>query len=81
MSPDLTTPEPATAPAKKKITRDDIESKLRELRGEVDEEVEAVKIPAIAIAVGAAVATVVVAYWFGRRRGRKRQTVLEIRRI
>ncbi|HVJ98402.1 MAG TPA: hypothetical protein VNC41_16355 [Acidimicrobiia bacterium] len=81
MSPDLTTPEPATAPAKKKITRDDIESKLRELRGEVDEEVEAVKMPAIAIAVGVAVATVVVAYWFGRRRGRKRQTVLEIRRI
>jgi cobalamin biosynthesis Mg chelatase CobN len=81
MSPDLTTPEPATAPATKKITRDDIESKLRELRGEVDEEVEAVKMPAIAIAVGVAVATVVGAYWFGRRRGRKRQTVLEIRRI
>jgi membrane protein DedA with SNARE-associated domain len=37
--------------------------------------------PAIAIAVGAAVATVVIAYWFGRRRGRKRQTVLEIRRM
>ena len=81
MSPDTTTPDPATAPTTKKITRDDIESKLRELRGEVDQEVEAVKMPAIAIAVGAAVATVVIAYWFGRRRGRKRQTVLEIRRI
>ena len=82
MSQDITTPVPAVPSASKaKITRDDIEAKLRELRGEVDEEVEKVKIPAIAIAVGAAVATVVVAYCFGRRRGRKRQTVLEIRRI
>jgi hypothetical protein len=81
MSPDTTTPVPDAASSAKKITRDDIESKLRELRGDVDQEVEKVKIPAIAIAVGAAVATVVVAYWFGRRRGRKRQTVLEIRRI
>jgi len=64
-----------------RITRSDIEDKLRELRGEIDDQVEAVKVPAIAIAVGAAVAAVVVAYWFGRRRGRRKQTVLEIRRI
>jgi hypothetical protein len=64
-----------------KITRADIEAKLRELRGEVDERVEEVKVPAIAIAVGAAVVAVVAAYWFGKRRGRKRQMVLEIRRI
>jgi hypothetical protein len=68
-------------PPKGKITRDDIESKLRELRGEVDERVEEVKVPAIAIAVGAAVVTVLAAYWFGKRRGKKRQMVLEIRRI
>jgi hypothetical protein len=64
-----------------KITREDIEAKLRELRGEVDERVETVKVPAMAVAVGAAVVTIVVAYWFGKRRGRKRQMVLEIRRI
>ena len=79
MSPDTTTPAKTTPD--KKITRDDIEAKLRELRGDVDEKVEVAKPPAIAIAVGVAVATVVVAYWLGRRRGRKRQTVLEIRRI
>ena len=73
-------PKTESAPAKK-ISRDDIEGKLRELRGEADEKVEAVKIPAIGIAVGIAVATVVVAYWFGKRRGKKRQMVLEIRRI
>jgi hypothetical protein len=67
--------------APKKVTRDDIESKLRELRGEVDERTEAAKVPAIAIAVGAVVVTIVAAYWFGKRRGKKRQMVLEIRRI
>jgi hypothetical protein len=64
-----------------KITRNDIEAKLRELQGEVDDRVESVKVPAIAIAVGVAVVTVAAAYWFGKRKGKKRRTVLEIRRI
>ena len=68
-------------PAKTPITRADIESKFAELRGEVDEKTEAVKVPAIAIAAGVAVLTVVAVYWFGKRKGRKRQMVLEIRRI
>jgi len=65
----------------RKITRDDIEAKLQELRGEVDQRAEAAKVPAIAIAVGVAVVTIAAAYLFGRRKGKKRQTVLEIRRI
>ena len=63
------------------ISRDDIEAKLRELRGDVDERVEAARVPGIAIAVGIVVGAVVVSYWLGRRRGRRKQTVLEIRRI
>jgi hypothetical protein len=71
------------APAKpdKLVTRDDIEAKLRELRGEVDERAEAAKIPAAAIAVAVVVVSVAAAYWLGRRRGKKRQMILEIRRI
>jgi predicted xylose isomerase-like sugar epimerase len=65
----------------RKITRDDIEAKLQELRGEVDQRTEAAKVPAIAIAVGVAVVTIAAAYLFGRRKGKKRQTVLEIRRL
>jgi predicted xylose isomerase-like sugar epimerase len=65
----------------RKITRDDIEAKLQELRGEVDQRAEAAKVPAIAIAVGVAVVTIAAAYLFGRRKGKRRQTVLEIRRI
>ena len=65
----------------KKITRADIEAKLNELGGDVEGRVEQVKISAAVIAVTVAVTAVVVAYWSGRRRARKRQMVLEIRRI
>ena len=72
---------PKTEAPKRKITRDDIEAKLRELQGEVDQRADAAKVPAVAIAVGVAVVTIAAAYWLGRRKGRKRQTVLEIRRL
>jgi hypothetical protein len=65
----------------RKITRDDIENKLKELQGEVTQQAEAVKMPAIAIAVGVVILSVAVAYALGRRKGRRRQTVLEIRRL
>ena len=65
----------------RKITRDDIENKLKELQGEVTHQAEAAKIPAIAIAVGVVILSVAVAYALGRRKGRRRQTVLEIRRL
>ena len=71
----------SAAVAPSKITRDDIEAKLRELRDEVDERAESARLPTIAIAVAIGVVTVAAAYWIGRRKGRKHQTVLEIRRI
>lgn len=71
----------ASEPAKPPITRADIEAKFGELKGDVDQRTEAVKVPAIAVAVGAAVLTVVVVFWIGKRKGKKRQMVLEIRRI
>ena len=77
MSPKSKAPEQPKPP----ITRADIEAKFGELRGEVDERTQAAKVPGIAIAVGAVVLTVVAAYWFGKRKGKKRQMVLEIRRI
>jgi hypoxanthine-guanine phosphoribosyltransferase len=65
----------------KQITRADIEAKFGELRGEVDQRTQAAKVPAVAVAVGAVVFTLVAAYWLGKRKGKKRQLVLEIRRI
>jgi hypothetical protein len=71
---------PSTVPPER-VTRDDIEAKLRELRGEVDDRATAAKVPAAAIGIGIALFVVVLAYWFGRRRGKRSQMVLEIRRI
>jgi hypothetical protein len=67
--------------ATKPVTRTDIEEKLREIKGEVDTTTTAAK--PYAIAAGAAVLVVVVgiAFLLGKRRGRKRTTVVEIRRV
>ena len=64
-----------------KITRGDIETKLREMRGDVEETAQEAKTPLLAIAGGVAVAIVVVAFLLGKRRGRRRSTVVEIRRV
>jgi hypothetical protein len=63
------------------VSRDDIEAKLRQIQGEVDRTAQAAK--PIGIAVGAAVAVVLVgaASLLGRRRGKKKTTVVEIRRV
>lgn len=63
------------------ITRDDIESKLREIRGEVEEAESAAKPVALAAAVAVGVAVVVGVYLLGRRKGRKKSTIVEIRRV
>jgi hypothetical protein len=65
----------------KKVTREDIEAKLQELRGDVDSRVDDAKLPAVAIATTVAVVFVIAAYVWGRRRGKKKSMILEIRRI
>lgn len=63
------------------VSRDDIEAKFRELQGEVGEGVEAARSLGLVVAVAAMTFTVLTAYWLGRRRGRRRQTIVEIRRV
>jgi hypothetical protein len=70
-----------TVPTDRRITRDDIQAKLEELRGEVDEGVETVRNVTKVVAVVAVGALVAAAFLYGRRRGRKRQTIVEIRRV
>ena len=67
--------------AEGKITRGDIEAKLREMRGEVEQTAEAAKTPILAVAGGVAVAVVIFAFLLGKRRGRRKSTVVEIRRV
>lgn len=63
------------------VTRSDIEAKLAEIRGQFEEGAERAK--GVGLAVGAAAVAVVVlgAYLWGRRRGRKRRAVIEIKRV
>jgi hypothetical protein len=64
-----------------RITRGDIENKLHEIRGDVEETAQDAKTPIMAIAGGVVMAIVVVAFLLGKRRGRRKSTVVEIRRV
>ena len=64
-----------------KITIADIESKLKAMAGPVEEGVEKVKSVAAAGAVAVGAVFVIGAFLLGRRRGKKRMPVIEIRRI
>lgn len=64
-----------------KVSRNDIESKLREIRGEVDSVGGSSK-NYVAIAGGvAAVAVVAIAYLLGKRKTKRKTTVVEVRRV
>jgi hypothetical protein len=76
MSP---TPDPDTSG---RITRGDLEAKLREIRGTAEEATP--EVPETAQRTGmivAAGAAMVVVFLLGRRRGRKKNTIVEIHRI
>jgi hypothetical protein len=64
-----------------RVTRDDIERKLREITGEVNDEVAEARHLAITAGIAAVVLVVVLAFLLGRRRGKKRTTIVEVRRI
>ena len=64
-----------------RVTRGDIEAKLRQIKGEVDSTTTAAR-PYVAVAVaGAALAVVGVAFLLGQRKGKKKTTVVEVRRV
>lgn len=68
-------------PTRDRITRDDIEAKLRELEVDAREQVESARSTAVTVGVVALVLLLVLAYLLGTRKGRKRSTVVEIRRV
>jgi hypothetical protein len=70
-----------TATTSGKISRDDIESKFRELQGDVQDTAEEAASYAVVAAVVVVVAVAAVTFVLGRRRGRKKSTIVEIRRI
>ena len=79
MSPGRCGPPQGSGPGGR-ITREDLQGKLRDIRGDVEETVEQSKPMGTYVAVGAAVAVVVFAFVLGRVRGRRKSTIVEIRR-
>jgi hypothetical protein len=63
------------------ITKSDIEKKLAEIGGEVDDQVANTR--QLAITAGAVVVALVIAgvFLLGRRKGKKLTTIVEIRRV
>ena len=64
-----------------KISRDDLEAKLREMSGGVEDSVAAVRPTLITSAAAGVILALLVAYLLGRRRGRARSAIVEIRKI
>ncbi len=63
------------------VSRDDLEGKFRELRGEVDQAATSAKVPLMAAGAVVVIVAVAGAFLFGRRRGRKTTTMVEIKRV
>ena len=70
-----------TAPAPGRITRQDIEHKLRQIRGDVDTAGEVAKGAGTIVAGVAVVLVVAIAYFAGKKRGKRKSTVVEVRRF
>ena len=68
-------------PEDRPITRADIQAKLQEIKGEVDETTDTAKPYALAAGVALAVLVVTAAYVMGRRKGKKKTTIVEVRRV
>ncbi|MBM3659967.1 MAG: hypothetical protein FJW95_10770 [Actinobacteria bacterium] len=67
--------------AQPKVTRADIEAKFRQIQGDVETGVDSGRdIGKVGLIVGVVVAIGVV-YILGRRHGRKKRTIVEIKRV
>jgi 1-aminocyclopropane-1-carboxylate deaminase/D-cysteine desulfhydrase-like pyridoxal-dependent ACC family enzyme len=63
------------------IHRRDLENKMRELQGGVSDTREAATNTLVTVGAIVAVGVIAVAFMLGRRKGKKRMTVVEVRRI
>lgn len=71
----------ATEAAAAPISRDTLEAKLRELQGGVDDTRESATSMLVTVGAVVAVGVIAIAFLAGRRRGKKRSTIVEVRRI
>jgi hypothetical protein len=69
------------AAVQRPVTRDDIEAKFRQLQGEVESTAETARSYALIGGIAGAILLLLLAYFLGRRKGRKKTTVVEVRRL
>ena len=67
--------------AQQRITRDDLESRFRQLQDNVQGRVEDKKRTLATVAAVGGLALLLVFFLLGSRRGKKKTTVVEIRRV
>jgi hypothetical protein len=67
--------------ARTKITRDDLEAGIRKLQGEAKDRVDDKKKTMATVGSIAAVVFVLVVFMLGKRSGKKKTTLVEIRRV
>jgi hypothetical protein len=65
----------------KRVTRDDIEGKLRELQGDVQGRVDDQKSTLLTAAAVGGVLLLLIFFFLGKRAGKKKTTLVEIRRL
>jgi hypothetical protein len=65
----------------RKITRDDLEAKFREIKGDVDKRAKAAKDTAMPFVIAGGLLILLLVYLIGKRVGKKKSTIVEIRRI
>jgi hypothetical protein len=66
--------------APQRITRDDIRSKLEEIQGDATQTVHDARNQLIAVGVAVGAVVIVAAFLLGRRGGRRKSTIIELRR-
>jgi hypothetical protein len=64
-----------------KVTRDDLEAKLREIQGGARDQAESAKGTLVAAGGVAALLLMFLVFVLGRRAGKQRSTIVEIRRV
>ncbi len=71
----------AVSTPRDRITRDQLEDKFRELEGDARDQVESARSTVVTAGVVAGLVLLLLAFLLGTRKGRKRSTVVEIRRV
>ena len=67
--------------AQKLITRDDLESRFRQLQDDVMGRVESKKVSLTKVGIAGGVVLVIIIFLLGKRSGHKKTTLVEIRRV